>query len=64
MNVIGTMKLCADAARKMAEQGYFGIRIAEEFGGLGLGTFEYCMIAEELARSMAVEDPGSNRPVC
>ena len=39
-----------DLRRKMAEQGYFGIRIAEEFGGLGLGTFEYCMIAEELAR--------------
>ena len=39
-----------DLRRKMAEQGYFGIRIPEEYGGLGLGTFEYCMIAEELAR--------------
>lgn len=35
---------------KMAEMGYFGIRIPEEYGGLGLGVFEYCLIAEELAR--------------
>lgn len=30
--------------------GYFGIRMAEEHGGLGLGVFEYCLISEELAR--------------
>ena len=36
--------------QKMADMGYFGIRIPEEHGGLGLGTFEYCMIAEELSR--------------
>ena len=35
---------------KMGGMGYFGITIPEEFGGLGLGSFEYCMIAEELAR--------------
>ncbi|MCX8494931.1 MAG: acyl-CoA dehydrogenase family protein, partial [Akkermansiaceae bacterium] len=35
---------------KMGEMGYFGITIPEEFGGLGLGSFEYCMISEELAR--------------
>ena len=35
---------------KMGEMGYFGITIPEEFGGLGLGCFEYCMISEELAR--------------
>src|SRR3712207_6092178 len=35
---------------QMAELGYFGIRIAEEHGGLGLGVFEYCLITEELAR--------------
>ena len=35
---------------KMGEMGYFGITIPEEKGGLGLGCFEYCMIAEELAR--------------
>ena len=35
---------------KMGEMGYFGIIIPEEKGGLGLGVFEYCLIAEELAR--------------
>ena len=35
---------------KMGELGFFGIMIPEEFGGLGLGAFEYCLVAEELAR--------------
>ena len=35
---------------KMGELGFFGITIPEELGGLGLGTFEYCLVAEELAR--------------
>lgn len=35
---------------KMGELGFFGILIPEEFGGLGLGVFEYCLVAEELAR--------------
>jgi acyl-CoA dehydrogenase len=39
-----------DLRNKMGEMGYFGIRIPEEYGGLGLGVFEYCLIAEELAR--------------
>jgi alkylation response protein AidB-like acyl-CoA dehydrogenase len=36
--------------KQMGELGYFGIRIPEEYGGLGLGVFEYCLVAEELAR--------------
>ena len=36
---------------RIGEQGYFGVMIPAEFGGLGLGVFEYCMIAEELARA-------------
>ena len=36
---------------KLAEMGYFGITIHEEYGGLGLGAFEYCLITEELARA-------------
>ncbi|MEM7080388.1 MAG: acyl-CoA dehydrogenase family protein [Pseudomonadota bacterium] len=36
--------------RKMGEMGYFGIRIAQDHGGLGLGVFEYAMITEEIAR--------------
>ncbi|HEV7975684.1 acyl-CoA dehydrogenase family protein [Amycolatopsis sp.] len=36
---------------EMGELGYFGIMVPEEYGGLGLGVFEYCMISEELARA-------------
>ncbi len=36
---------------KMGELGYFGIRIPEEYGGLGLGVFEYVLVTEELARA-------------
>ena len=36
---------------RIGEQGYFGITIPEEYGGMGLGVFEYCMISEELARA-------------
>lgn len=39
-----------DLRQKMGEMGYFGIRVPEEYGGLGLGVFEYCLITEELAR--------------
>jgi len=35
---------------KMGELGYFGIRMPEEHGGMGLGVFEYALVAEELAR--------------
>lgn len=40
----------ADLRQKMADMGYFGIMIPEEYGGLGLGAFEYCLVAEQLAR--------------
>ncbi len=36
--------------QKMADMGYFGIRVPEEYGGLGLGAFEYCLVTEQLAR--------------
>ncbi|HYM31955.1 MAG TPA: acyl-CoA dehydrogenase family protein [Candidatus Cybelea sp.] len=36
---------------KLAEMGYFGITVPEEYGGLGLGCFEYCLVTEELARA-------------
>jgi alkylation response protein AidB-like acyl-CoA dehydrogenase len=35
---------------KMADLGFFGILIPEEYGGLGLGVSEYAIIVEELAR--------------
>lgn len=39
-----------DLIAKMGDMGYFGILIPEEYGGLGLGVFEYALVAEELAR--------------
>ena len=36
---------------RIGELGYFGITIDRAHGGLGLGAFEYCMVAEELARA-------------
>lgn len=35
---------------QMGELGYFGILIPEEYGGLGLGAYEYCLVAEELSQ--------------
>jgi len=43
-------KIPMELRTKLGEMGYFGIRMPEEHGGLGLGVFEYCLIAEELAR--------------
>lgn len=37
--------------KQMADMGFFGIPIPEEYGGLGLGVFEYCLVAEELSRA-------------
>src|SRR5436190_826554 len=35
---------------RMAELGYFAIMIDREYGGLGLGMTEYCLVTEELSR--------------
>ena len=35
---------------RMGELGFLGILVPEEYGGLGLGAFEYCLVAEELSR--------------
>lgn len=37
----------------LAEMGFMGAAIPEEFGGLGLGHLELCVIAEELGRAIA-----------
>lgn len=37
----------------VAEQGWLGAAIPEEFGGLGLGHIELCAIAEEMGRVVA-----------
>jgi alkylation response protein AidB-like acyl-CoA dehydrogenase len=36
---------------EMASYGWFGITIPREYGGMGLGVFEYCLVSEELARA-------------
>lgn len=37
--------------KDMAARGWFGITLAAEHGGMGLGVFEYCLVSEELARA-------------
>ena len=37
----------------LAEMGFLGTTVAEEYGGLGLGYLELCVIAEELGRACA-----------
>jgi len=39
--------------RQIAEMGWMGTAIPEEFGGLGLGYLELCVVAEELGRALA-----------
>ena len=39
--------------KKIVALGWTGIRIPEEYGGLGLGHLELCVIAEELGRFLA-----------
>ena len=44
-------KIPQELIKKMADLGYFGILVDEKYGGMGLGAFEFCLIAEELARA-------------
>ena len=37
---------------RMQEEGYFGIPIPEEYGGLGLGKVGYCLFPRNSGRSM------------
>ena len=36
---------------KLGEQGFFGVKIPEEYGGLGLDLLTYCLAMEELGRA-------------
>jgi alkylation response protein AidB-like acyl-CoA dehydrogenase len=42
-----------DLWKAVAGQGWLGAAIPEEYGGLGLGRLELCVIAEELGRAVA-----------
>lgn len=39
-----------EVVREMADLGVFGVCIAEEYGGLGLGKTAMCLVSEELSR--------------
>src|ERR1700750_2133039 len=43
----------ADLWRAMAEMGWTGAAIPEEYGGVGLGRLAVCVLAEELGRVVA-----------
>ncbi len=45
-----TEQFPAASVRRMQEEGYFGIPIPEEYGGLGLGKVGYCLFLEELGK--------------
>ena len=42
-----------EAFLKFGEQGFLGVIVPQEFGGLALGTMEYCLLSEELGRLSA-----------
>ena len=46
-------KVDEDLWKKIVELGWTGIRIPEDYDGLGLGHLELCVIAEELGRFLA-----------
>lgn len=41
----------AELLDEIAQRGWFGITIPTEYGGMGLGMLEYCLVVEELARA-------------
>jgi alkylation response protein AidB-like acyl-CoA dehydrogenase len=43
----------ADLCRAIAEMGWTGAAIPEEYGGVGLGRLAVCVLAEELGRAVA-----------
>lgn len=43
----------ADLWKAIAEMGWLGVAIPEEYGGLGLGKLELCLLAEETGRALA-----------
>jgi alkylation response protein AidB-like acyl-CoA dehydrogenase len=49
----GTDPFDSELWRGLAEMGFMGVAIPEEYGGLGAGYLELCVIAEELGRALA-----------
>src|SRR3979411_2808499 len=42
-----------DLWKGLAEMGFLGVAIPEEFGGAGAGHLELCVVAEEMGRALA-----------
>ncbi len=40
----------APTVRRMQQEGYFGVPVPEEYGGLGLGKVGYCILLEEIGK--------------
>ena len=40
----------AATVRRLQQEGYFGVPVPEEYGGLGLGKVGYCLLLEELGK--------------
>lgn len=49
----GKNRYDAELWKKIAEMGWLGTAIPENYGGLGLGYLELCVIAEEMGRALA-----------
>ena len=48
-----SMSYNEDVWKGVVEMGWLGVAIPEEFGGLGLGMLEVCVLAEEMGRVLA-----------
>ena len=49
----GQEPYAAELWREIAQMGWIGAAIPEEFGGAGAGRLELCVVAEELGRAVA-----------
>jgi acyl-CoA dehydrogenase len=60
----GDEPFAADAWRGIVELGWTGSAIPEEYGGIGMGYLELCVLAEELGRSLAPTPFSSSIYLC
>jgi butyryl-CoA dehydrogenase len=44
-------KIPTELRAKMSDLGFFSLLVPTQYGGLGLGMIEYCLVTEELARA-------------
>jgi alkylation response protein AidB-like acyl-CoA dehydrogenase len=43
----------AETFRAFGKQGFLGVIVPKQYGGLGMGTMEYCLLSEEIGRLSA-----------